>query len=333
MFIKTERKIILTDSNVESFKLLPNGTYLTKYDKGNDEYYLELSDDFTLPIKIYGDSEELSNRFISSFNNSDKNLGILLTGLKGTGKSLTAKLTAIKSNIPIILVTEAFDGEVFKSFLNSIKQPVVIFIDEFEKVYNNTKVQNTLLSLLDGIFECKKLFIFTSNEVSNINSFMLNRPGRIRYLREYDSLSDLIIKEVIEDKLLDKSKSPELLDIIDTMGNISMDILVGLITEMNQYNESAREALKYLNIRPSESKYSVSVMSNGIKIGSTIINFHPFSLSYNTFEYYDNISNKWDEIDFRDKEYEIIRNGKEITIKESNIVLFFKPQTTLNTIF
>jgi hypothetical protein len=333
MFIKTQREIRLTDSNVESFELLPNGTYLTKYDAQKNEYYLELTEDFTIPNKIYGNSEILSDRYVHTFKNSNKSMGILLTGLKGTGKSLTAKLTAIKADIPVILVTEQFKGEEFKSFLNGIKQSVSIFIDEFEKVYHEKNAQNSLLSLLDGIFECKKMFIFTSNMVEKINEYMLNRPGRIRYLAEYESLDESVINEVIEDMLSDKSKRDELLDVINILGNISMDSLVGIIGEINMYGETAKTVVKYLNIRPEDSTYNISIIINGEKVGSTSIRNHPLRLVDTYIEYHHNTTKSWEDIPLKISEWEVMREGKNVTMKKDAYVLHFTPYKSVKLEF
>lgn len=329
MFIKTNREIRLTDSNVESFDLLPKGTYLTKYDAPNNVYYLEVTEDFTIPSKIYGNSDLLSDRYVRTFLDGTKNMGILLTGLKGTGKSLTAKLTALKSNIPVILVTEEFVGDEFKSFLNSIKQQIVVFIDEFEKIYTEEDTQQSLLSLLDGIFEGKKMFIFTSNMKDRINQYMLNRPGRIRYLGEYDSLEESVINDVIEDTLIDKSQIIGLIDVLDVLGMVSMDILVSLINEMNKYNETAKEAVKYLNIRADKSDYSVTVIVDGVKVGSTLTRNHPLRIKDFSFEFFNSVKKEWDEINLKPSEWEITRKGKEITMELDDTTLCFLPSETL----
>jgi hypothetical protein len=333
MFVKTLREIRITDSNVESFELLPNGVYLTKYDARTEEFYLELSDDFTKPSKIYGNSDILSDRYVNTFNSGSKSMGILLTGLKGTGKSLTAKLTAMKANIPVILITEQFKGEKFKSFLNSIKQSVTIFIDEFEKTYYEVHAQDALLSLLDGIFECKKLFIFTSNQVDRINQYMLNRPGRIRYLAEYDSLDESVIDEVIEDMLIDKSKSAELYDIIDIMGVISMDLLVGIITEINMYGEKPKEAVKFLNIRPEDSTYNISIMIDGVKVGSTSTRNHPLRIDSTYIEYLHSVTKNWEELTLVASDWDITRDGRNVTMKMDKYTLFFTPSKAVKLQF
>ena len=51
--------------------------------------------------KIYGDLNKKVQRIFKTYESRDKNLGVLLSGLKGTGKSLLIKLCierAIKDN-------------------------------------------------------------------------------------------------------------------------------------------------------------------------------------------------------------------------------------------
>lgn len=332
MFIKTNNSIRYTPSDVEAFEFLPVGNWLVKFDMKNMEYYLEKTPDFTVPKKIYGNSEALAERYLSSFDLADKNLGVLLTGLKGTGKSLTAKLTCIKSELPVIIVTEDFKGEEFKSFLNDISQKVVVFIDEFEKVYPDVKKQNSFLSILDGVFEGHKLFIFTSNNKENINPYMLNRLGRVRYLNEYSSLDESIITEVISDLLVNKDYEKEMLEIIDILGTVSMDMIVFLIQECNIYKQSPRESMKYLNLRPDDSTYKVEIFEKGEKTGSTSVRRHPLKLETLTIEYY-NLKREWDDIELQLDECKIVRDGKELIISKGDLKLVCKPNEVYRYVF
>jgi hypothetical protein len=332
MFIKTSKTIKLVDSDVRAFEKLPNGVYLTKYDKQRDEYFLEETAPFVTPSRIYGNSNDLSDRYVNTFNNSNKNMGVLLTGLKGTGKSLTAKLTCIKANIPVILVTEPFFDDTFKAFLNSLTQEVVIFIDEFEKVYNDVDEQNALLSLLDGVFEGKKLFLFTSNATDKINRFMINRPGRIRYLSEYESLDNVIINEVIDETLNNKSYKNEMLDVMQILGTVSMDILVGLIDEINRYGEAPKVAASYLNIRPEDTHYLVTIFKNNVRDGSTVTKTHPLTITSNYIEYY-NIERNWSDVQIDSSEWEIIRDDKSVIMTKGEYKLVFEPQSSTKFTF
>lgn len=292
MFVKTNNEISYTATDIEAMKEIPVGNWLLKFNtmKG---YYLESTPDFKFPKKIYGDAEKLAKRYLNTFNSVDGNVGVLLTGTKGTGKSVTAKMTAYLSDLAVIIITEPFCDENFKSFLSNISQKCVVFVDEFEKVYFDVNQQNNFLSILDGVFEGKKLFLFTSNEKSRVNQYMLNRPGRIHYLGEYDSLSEEIIEDVIKDTLNNKEHKVGLLEVLNILGTVTMDILMSLIKEMNMYEESAKEAVKYLNLKPESNSYDVEVLQGAVILGTTTLGFHPLTNEEFNIEFYCSDSSKY----------------------------------------
>jgi len=217
MFVKINNEITYSASDIEAMEEIPSGNWLLKFSEIKG-YYLEATPSFKFPKKMYGNSEKLAERYLNTFNEKEGNVGILLTGSKGTGKSILAKLTSHKSGLAVIIITEPFTDENFKSLLSNIKQKCVIFVDEFEKVYHESNLQNSFLSILDGVFEGKKMFIFTSNEKERINQYMINRPGRILYLEEYDSLEESIIKDVIKDNLKNKKNKKDLQYVLNILG-------------------------------------------------------------------------------------------------------------------
>lgn len=294
MWIKEANELLFTASNIQTCTELPVDNYLLKFSPGKG-FYLEITPKFKLPKKIYGDSEVIAQRYLNTFSNQTNNLGVLLTGLKGTGKSITAKITCYKSNLPVILITEPFTGDGFKSFLSNISQEAIIFIDEFEKVYYDTGLQNSFLSILDGIFEGKKMFLFTSNEKGKINQYMINRPGRVHYLKEYDALDDTIINDVIADNLIIKENRDGLVEVLNILSNVTMDMLMSLIKEMNLYKETARESIRFLNLKPDSINYNVDVYQNNLKLGSTTIHGHPLTTESLYFEVYISDISKYKE--------------------------------------
>lgn len=266
------------DKELELIDSIPLGNWLLIQNSTTKEYYLEKQSEFKFPKKIYGEDQELAKRYVNTFNKRSKNLGILLSGDKGNGKTVTAKLICKYSKLPTILVTQPFTGEEFKSFLSNINQEVVILVDEFEKSYDTDELQQEFLTILDGIFNSKKLFIFTSNS-SKINEFLKSRPGRIRYFRNYTGLSKEVIDEYIEDNLKDKEQREGLQNILSLLGNVSMDVLLHLIDEMNLYKESALEAVRKLNIQIEQNRYSVLAYIDGRRYVLTI-NYNPLTTRY-----------------------------------------------------
>jgi hypothetical protein len=122
--------------------------------------------------------------------------------------------------------------------------------DEFEKVYNSDK-QEALLTLLDGIYSTKKLFLLTSNDKWRVDSHMRNRPGRIFYMVNFTGLDADFIREYCYDNLTKAE-----LKTIDTIVNIAsvfaafnFDMLKALVEEMNRYDETPQDAMRLLNVK------------------------------------------------------------------------------------
>lgn len=268
MIYKTQDQLRF-GADITLLEEIPVGIWLLLQDELTKEFYLERQPNFTLPDKIYGNEKAIALRYLETFRKVSKNTGVLLTGQKGNGKSLTAKIVCQSSTLPVILITQPFVGEVFQSFLGSMKQEVIIFIDEFEKVYSEDKQQEEFLPILDGVFESKKLFLFTSNSM-RINDFLKNRPGRIRYLRKYRGLTPDVIDEIIEDKLEDKTKKEALIQLVHVLSNISMDVLLHLIEELNFYGETPLEAVRTMNIQVEHTEFDVMMYIDGKRRTSKI---------------------------------------------------------------
>lgn len=84
MILKIGNSYSVTEESYEIHENLPLGVYqLTK--RLDEEYDLTRTKDLSLPNKLYGDLS-IVDKWIKSFNTFDKNLGILLSGLKGSGK-------------------------------------------------------------------------------------------------------------------------------------------------------------------------------------------------------------------------------------------------------
>jgi len=326
--IKSGKELRYSKSDISVVGALPAGNYLLKFSQKDLEHYLEESDAFKIPEKVYGDPAKLAKRYINTFNNSNGNLGILLTGIKGTGKSLLAKMVCVESKLPVIMISEPFMSNELKSFLNNIKQEVIVLIDEFEKIYRDVKHQETFLSLLDGVFEGQKLYILTSNTRDNVSTYLLNRPSRIHYLKQYNGLEKPLISDIVDDLLDNKEHKSELIRLLDIAGLITVDMLMAIIREMNMYDESPKEAIELLNIKPESAIYKVEVFEIERKIGgkedeemvgSSFMHHHPLGNGMLKFQYYNSTSNGVSQIHFNLEESEINIEGEVITIKNKRI--------------
>jgi len=192
---------------------------------------------------------------VKTFKERPGNLGILLTGKKGTGKSLTAKSLCIKSGLPVIIISVPYTGGDFNEFLTKITQPCIIFVDEFEKVYAEKEKQHALLPLMDGTFEGKKIFLLTTNTTGNFTGPLNNRPGRIFYKKEYTNLESDTIREIAENLLINKDWVGELMQVVAAYHCATMDMVISIITECNLHNDNPKLAISYLNIQAENSTY------------------------------------------------------------------------------
>ena len=64
-------------------------------------------------MKVYGRMNERIEKVMRGFSIADKNLGVILSGENGIGKSLFAKLVSIRAvaeGWPVILVNDYFNG-------------------------------------------------------------------------------------------------------------------------------------------------------------------------------------------------------------------------------
>nr|WP_250807424.1 AAA family ATPase [Neorhizobium tomejilense] len=248
-FLRSGREWRASDEAPDFQDVLPVGTYLLSKDPLG--FYLSEVEEFTLPSKTYGKEIERHHRIINTFLDRPATTGVILTGEKGSGKTLLSKRVSIelakKHGIPTIVINAPYCGDDFNQFIQSISQPTLIVLDEFEKVYDNA-AQSSLLTVLDGTMPSKKLFIVAINNVSKMNPYMLNRPGRFFYVFKYDGVSESAVREFLEDRLHDKTRIESVVTYAQLFRNFTFDMLSAIVEEMNRYSESVGEVLKHINV-------------------------------------------------------------------------------------
>ena len=249
---------IIGDDAVDIRENLPIGFYKLEAAPMHG-LYLEKADYNTSHGKIYGKSSIIASHVAEAYEKSDKSLGVLFSGGKGLGKSLTTRLIIEKlmPSHPIIIINKYIDG--MFDFLEPIKNVIYLF-DEFEKTMrgnaneqnNDTKSttkQDQILTFLDGTASgTHNLFLLTVNKKCELNDNLLSRPGRIRYHYQFESCDADTIRSYCKDNLKKPELESEVVNTLTATRYVSLDIVRALVDELNDYDVTVNEAMSYLNI-------------------------------------------------------------------------------------
>lgn len=263
-YLKTGSEIsIAKDDDLTVSRSLPVGTYIVQTRPSGD-FYLKRTESFTRPSKYYGDVIDRADRIISTYNVRPKSTGVLLSGVPGSGKTLLAREVSLKcadAGVPTIIINEPYTGDKFSAFLASIDMECVVMFDEFEKVYDD-EAQQAVLTIFDGTYTQKKLFIVTVNETHKLIDPFMSRPGRLYYHYQYNGVDQSFIETYIAENLKNQKHAPDLIRVLKTLFvGASFDSMSSLVEEMNRYGESIQDVMTVMNVKPTskmEAKFRVT---------------------------------------------------------------------------
>lgn len=241
-------------------KQLENAVYSVNTMPNGQHYLIRLSDKFSFDYKVYGIESDIINRTVKTYRAfAYGNLGIIFNGIKGTGKTVSAKLLCNVIDQPVLIVGDHTEGCV--DFINSIEQNITVFIDEYEKVFGKS---NDMLTIMDGAMNSayRRLFILTTNN-TYIEDNLLQRPGRVRYVKQFGNLAPDIVKDILEDVLDNKSYVAACCEFISTLRIITVDIVKCIATEVNIHDELPENFHGVMNMERVINKYNVFVSKNG----------------------------------------------------------------------
>ena len=256
--IKTGEYYRIFDDGIRVGKELDAAAYEVVFIQ-NQGFFLKLA---RVPdareTRVYGKMQERIEKVMRSYQAAARNMGVILSGAKGIGKSLFAKLIslrAIDEGLPVVMVNEYFEG--LPQFLASIDQRCMVLFDEFDKNFFNpsrdtedhTAVQDSFLTLFDGVYASNKLFVITANSLGRLSEFLVNRPGRFRYHIRFSYPDETEIRQFLEDKLGEGVASAEIDSVVkfSTIVPLSYDCLTAIASEL-EMGESFESCLETLNI-------------------------------------------------------------------------------------
>lgn len=225
-------------------------------------FSLDKVEDFKLPSKLYGQTTKQCERILSTFEKTGgKQLGVFLEGRKGSGKTLLAKVIAVRSGFPCIVVNTGYNGEEFLNFLKSITQPCVVIFDEFEKLYPSEVHQNKLLTFFDGTLSSSKIVVVTVNNKKKVGPYFINRPGRFRYTLSFSGLEVSFINEYMDEHLKDNSYRESILETSLLCTEFNFDILQTIVEECNLYGGDYKSLISMLNVEERDFRVETWTIS------------------------------------------------------------------------
>lgn len=268
-------------NDVKIIDRLEVGNYILRY---NDfGIWLEKAHDFELPKRLYDIEKDFRKMMLKSYKANKSNMGVLLKGYKGQGKTVTAKQLCIESGLPVVLIDSSVPLHIdYISFLNDIRQEFVLFVDEFEKIFSRTydsdgkyHSQESLLTLTDGALTngYNKIFLFTTND--DVNDKFINRPSRIRFYKKYEYMNAELYTMVIDDLLENKAYEEDLRENL-TVGDCTTDLLISIIKEVNNIDAPYSSFKDVFNHESIVNEYDLSIYDESTK---TFIDLDTINLS------------------------------------------------------
>lgn len=294
--VNTGNTYQIYDDSLKTYDKLPAQVYSVGCSQTTG-FFLTKFDDIVIKEKIYGVHTEKVEKVLNNFTLFERNLGVILSGNKGIGKSLFAKMLgieAVKRGYPLIIVNSFIPG--IADYLTTIQQEVVILFDEFDKTFTHGRADNdmsdpqsSMLTLFDGLSQGKKMFVITCNELSKLNDYLVNRPGRFHYHFRFDYPTGDEIKEYMLDKVPNLSND-EVNKIIDFSKkvNLNFDSLRAIAFELSTglKFEDAVQDLNIVRVNSYQTYIAILTFADGGQIRREI-RADIFSDEYVSYEFRD----------------------------------------------
>ena len=282
---------------------LPKGIYEVKLSIAG--FYLsKIAESCTFDYKLYGLNKKFIDYVLKTYENTTGNLGVLLDGIKGTGKTVVAKELCNRLQLPVILVQSMgsdTNDKLIKYLSTAIDFDCIFFFDEYEKEFKDS---SDVLSFMDGTYNSiyRKIFLLTTNEL-NVDPNLLGRPSRIRYKKSFGNLSEEVTREILNDILKDKTAIEKVIELTHSMNIITIDLIKAIATEINIHGVEALPDIKEtFNIEFSKFSYLYKI----IQVRHYNVEFTPENIKnlLQTYRNYKELRKRdWDEYSDEEKKF------------------------------
>ncbi|WP_311245271.1 MULTISPECIES: AAA family ATPase [unclassified Microbacterium] len=285
-YIETGGQVRVYDNAVRAHESFPLGTYRVQFSSKEGFSLIQVEDLSVGDERVYGGRDKKVDKIFRSYGLSDRSLGVMLSGDKGIGKSLFLRMVAQKArdnNLPVVIVTEDNDGIV--DFLDSLDECLIVF-DEFEKTFpagrrglsDGINRQNQFLSLFDGLSSVKRIYCLTVNDVADVSTYIVNRPGRFHYHMRFDYPGPDEVRQYLADQAPDAHPDEvENVALFSRRARLNYDHLRAIAFELQQPDALFAEIVEDLNIKSVDpSTYKVEARFPDGKIWADEIEINLF---------------------------------------------------------
>lgn len=245
---------------------IPAGVWKLRFSKERGNYLIPVENTSSGKLgNLYGDHERRARKAVAAYQRREgRPTGVLLTGTRGSGKSVTQLLISrelAEQGIPTIIIDKDIPG--ITTFLDGVEQDAVVIFDEFEKSFESRFnehgesvglsdsafcSQEELLTLFDGITGRHHLYVLAMNEVEPVTPFIFARPGRFRYRFNYSGLTPAVVKEYLSSEAPSMEESDILrLQVLALASPLTFDMLAVIVEDFNA-GFSILESIQDINL-------------------------------------------------------------------------------------
>lgn len=240
---------------------------------------------FTVPERKYGEHRVWFNAVTSRYDRLNPSMGVLMVGLKGSGKSMLAEDICnwgLAQDLPVLFINQKLPVHMIHGAVSSIG-PCIVYFDEFGKSYRASDDQteenerDKMITLFSDSSHRGVMFIVTGNAQYEFSDFMIDRPGRFEFRLNFGKLSVKAAADIADEFKL----NPDMRDILlrhTVHNNSSYDIATKLAASLRGCKsvEEAATLLSILNVPPIAWYMYVirEVLYNGERVSNKLTSVH-----------------------------------------------------------